>query len=198
MKCCKPSCWCRTQDHSSWDCTEDTRSVQRYKSGTCKVKPMTHYRCPCYHFRQPSLLFGRYLTWFSEFVSCPISEPAQTGIMKISRNVPVKRQFFMGFNLLLLKSQLPVISNVNSCFEDDQIHVLLKETYFSRVLNVFPPERTPAAAWWSKDFRHPKTTCGHFSCSVAFPEEAPTRSRVFSRLPYPPFRHCLLFWYASF
>lgn len=121
--------------------------MQRYKSGTCKVKPMTHYRCPCYHFRQPCLFSGRYLTWFGEFVSCLISEPAQTGIMKISRNVPIKRQFFMGFNLLLLKSQLPAISNVNSCFEDDQIHVLLKETCFSRVLNVFPPERTPAAAW---------------------------------------------------
>jgi len=68
--------------------------------------------------------------WFDDYVSWPISEPAQMGFIKISRNVPIQMQFFMGSNLLPLKSQSPVISNVNSSFEDPQGLVFLKQTCF--------------------------------------------------------------------
>lgn len=87
---CKPSCWCRTRDHGSWDCSGDTRSLQRCNSGNCKMKCMTDCRCPCYHFSQPSLLSCRCATWFDEFGFWSISEPALMGIINISRNVPIQ------------------------------------------------------------------------------------------------------------
>lgn len=105
----RPSWWCRTWAHSFWDRAEDTRSLQRCHSGTCKMKRVPHCRCSCYHFSQPSLLSCRHPTWFNEFFSWPISEPAQIGIIKIPRNVPIQRHFSTGSNLLPVKSQLPIL-----------------------------------------------------------------------------------------